>query len=63
MDNTISTALSEVASTMSASINPGAVAGIIALVLGSGVALYLTWFGIRKVISVVRNALKGKLSV
>ena len=63
MDNTITTALEGVGETLTSSINPGAVAAIIGIVLGSGVALFLTWFGIRKLISVVKNGIRGRLKV
>ena len=63
MDNTITDALSSVSSTLTSSINPGTIASVIGLVLAGGIALYLTWFGIRKLISVVTKALKGRLSV
>ena len=63
MDNSVSNALTTVSSTLTSSISPSTVATVIGLVLAGGVALYLTWFGIRKLISVVTNALKGKLKV
>lgn len=63
MDNSITEALTGVSTTLTSSINPGTVASVIGLVLAGGVALYLTWFGIRKLVSVVTNALKGRLKI
>lgn len=63
MDNSISDALTTVGTTLTSNISPSTVATIIGVVLGSGVALYLTWFGIRKLISVITKALRGRLSV
>lgn len=63
MDNSITTALQTVGETLTSSINPATVVSVIGIVLGSCVALYLTWFGIRKLISAVKGALKGRLSV
>ena len=61
MTNEVTEALTGVSTTLTSSINPGTVATVIGLVLAGGVALYLTWFGIRKLLSVTKNALRGKL--
>lgn len=63
MENSITTALQSVGSTLTSNISPSTVVAVIGIVLGSCVALYLTWFGIRKLISSVTKALKGRLSV
>ena len=63
MDNSITEALTGVSTSLTTSINPGTVAAVIGLVLAGGIALYLTWFGIRKLVSVVTNALKGRLKI
>lgn len=63
MDNSITEALTSVSTELTSQINPGVIASVLGLVLGAGIALFLTWFGIRKLISVVKNALKGKLKV
>lgn len=63
MDNTITEALTTVSTSLTTQINPGVIASVIGLVLGAGITLYLTWFGIRKLMSVVKNGLKGKLKV
>ena len=63
MDNAVTTAITDVGTTLTTSINPGVIAGVIGAVLGSCVALYLTWFGIRKLIGAITRALKGRLSV
>lgn len=63
MSNEITTALTGVSDTLSTSINPATVATIVGSVLGAGIAIYLTWFGIRKLIKVITRALKGRLSV
>lgn len=63
MENSITTALQSVGTTLTSSISPATIVAVIGIVLGSCVALYLTWFGIRKLISSVTKALKGRLSV
>lgn len=63
MDAKITNALNTVGTTLNESISPGDIATIIGIVLASGIALYLTWFGIRKLISVVKNAMRGRLKV
>ena len=63
MANEVSEAITTVSSTLTTSINPGVVASVIGAVLGGCIALYLTWFGIRKLIGAITRALKGRLSV
>ena len=63
MSNEVTEALQGVSTTLTTSINPGTIAGVIGLVLGACVALYLTWFGLRKLIGAITRALKGRLSV
>ena len=63
MDNSITTALQSVGTTLTSNISPATIVSVLGIVLGSCVALYLTWFGIRKLISSVTKALKGRLSV
>lgn len=63
MENAITEALTSVSTSLTTSINPGVIASVIGLVLGGCIALYLTWFGIRKLIGAVTRALKGRLSV
>lgn len=63
MSNDVSTALQTVGTTLNEAVSPGDIATIVGVVLAGGVALYLTWFGIRKLISVVKNAMKGRLKV
>ena len=63
MTNEVTTALTGVSETLTTSINPGTIATVIGLVLGACVALYLTWFGLRKLIGAITRALKGRLSV
>lgn len=63
MSAEVTNALNTVGSTLNSSISPADVASIIGIVLAGGIALYLTWFGIRKLISVVKNAMKGRLKV
>lgn len=63
MGNEITEALTGVSSALTKDINPGVIASVIGLVLGGCIALYLTWFGIRKLIGAVTRALKGRLSV
>ncbi len=48
--------------TLTSQISPSVVVGILALVVGSATALALTWFGVRKVVSVIMTAFqKGKV--
>ena len=63
MSNDVTAALQTVGETLNSSISPADVAAIIGIVLAGGITLYLTWFGIRKLISVVKNAMKGRLKV
>lgn len=63
MSADVTNALNTVGQTLNSSISPADVATIIGIVLAGGIALYLTWFGIRKLISVVKNAMKGRLKV
>lgn len=62
MDNSMLEALNSVGNTLNSSISPATIAAIIGVVLGSCLLIYLTWFGIRKLVSSVKNALKGRLS-
>lgn len=61
--NEISTALTSVSSALTETITIGNIATILGTVIGAAVVLYLGWFGIRKLISVVTNAAKGRLKV
>lgn len=63
MENSITEALTSVSTSLTTNINPGVIASVIGLILGACIALYLTWFGIRKLIGAVTRALKGRLSV
>lgn len=63
MDNSITEALTSVSTALTSSINPGVIAGVIGLILTACIALFLTWFGIRKLIGAVTRALRGRLSV
>lgn len=63
MNEEITTALTSVSTELTKQINPATVASVIGLVIGGGIGLYLTWFGIRKLIAVSKNALRGKLKV
>lgn len=59
----ITSALSNVTSTMTETINIGTIGIIVAAVLGGSVGLYVGWFAIRKLIGAVKGALKGRLKV
>lgn len=61
--NEVTTALSSVSTSLTEVINIGNIAIVIGSVLGAAVLLYFGWFGIRKLISVVTNAAKGRLKV
>ena len=63
MTNEITDALTSVNTALTSAINPATVAAVIGVVLGSCVALFLTWFGIRKIVGAITRALKGRLSV
>lgn len=63
MANEITDALSSVGTTLTTNINPGVIASVIGVVLGACIALYLTWFGIRKLIRAMTKALKGRLAI
>lgn len=61
--NEITTALTSVSGALTETISIANIATILGTVLGASVVLYLGWFGIRKLISVVTNAAKGRLKV
>lgn len=61
--NEITTALTSVSTSLTEVVNIGNIAIVIGAVLGSAIVLYFGWFGIRKLISVVTNAAKGRLKV
>lgn len=61
--NEITTALGSVSTELTGVISIANVAIVIGTVLGSAVVLYFGWFGIRKLISVVTSAAKGRLKV
>lgn len=63
MNNEITTALTGVSTELTKQINPATVASVIGLVLAGAIGVYLTWYGAKKLISVAKNALKGKLKV
>ena len=63
MTNEVTEALTGISTTHTSSINPGTIAAVIGMVLAAGIALFLTWFGAKKLISVVKNALKGRLKI
>lgn len=63
MGNELTEAVGTVTTQLAESINLGTVAGIVAAVIGAGIGLYLGWFAIRKVVSAVKKALHGRLSV
>lgn len=61
--NEIVNAVTEVSTSLTSIINIGMVGKIIGVVLLAGAGLFVGWFAIRKVIGVVKGALKGRLSV
>ncbi len=61
--NEIVSAVTDVSTSLTSIVNIGMVGKIIGVVLLAGAGLFVGWFAIRKVISVVKGALKGKLSV
>ena len=63
MANEVSDALSSVGTTLTTQINPGVIASVVGVVLGACIALFLTWFGIRKLIRAIKSALKGRLAI
>ncbi len=61
--NEITGAITTVTGAMTQQINLGTIGTIIAAVLGASIGLYVGWFAIRKVMSAVKGALRGKLKV
>ena len=61
--NEIISSVTEVSNSLTSIINIGMIGKIIGVVLLAGTGLFVGWFAIRKVIRVVKGALKGKLSV
>lgn len=62
MEN-VTSALGTVSTSLTEVINIGNIAAVLGTVLGAAIVLYFGWFGIRKLISVVTNAAKGRLKV
>lgn len=55
-------AIQDILDIIYSSINPSIIAIIVGILLASGIVIYLTWFGIKKLITVIDNALYGNLS-
>lgn len=53
-------AATTVFTSISETVNVGAVVGVISIALGAGLGLYFAWWGIRKVSKFVRRGLNGK---
>jgi len=62
MEN-VTSALTTVSTSLTEVINIGNIAAVLGTVLAAAIVLYFGWFGIRKLISVVTNAAKGRLKV
>ena len=59
----VSTLLEPISTALTGAITPAQIVGLIASVVGVGMAFVLTWFGVRKLISIFRKAVtKGKIS-
>lgn len=58
MDNAVNlaTTLEPLKTALVASITPAQLVGILASMIGVGMAFVLMWFGVRKLISIFRNA-------
>ena len=63
MDESILNAYNSISDILISQINPRSISTIILLILGSGVSLYLTWFGIKTLVNTVKNALNGRLKI
>lgn len=60
----VTTALTDLLTNFTTAFTPGNVVSILALGLGASIALFLGWFGIRKLVTMLTNALrKGKIKV
>lgn len=62
-DMTAKEAATSIFSTLTEHINVGTIVGVIGIALGAGMALYFAWWGIRKVVRMVKGGLNGKISV
>lgn len=62
-DMTPQQAATSIFSTLTEQISVGTIVGVIGIALGSGVGLYFAWWGIRKVVKMVKAGLNGKVSV
>ena len=56
-------AATSIFSSVSNTVNVGSVAEIIAIALGAAIALYFTWWAVRKVVRMLKGGLNGKLKV
>lgn len=63
MSAEVTNALTEFGTTVTTAINPVDALKVIGIVLGAGATLYFTMWGAKKIITVVRNALKGRLNI
>lgn len=62
-DMTAQEAATSIFTTMTEHVNVGAVVGVIAIALGAAMVLYFAWWGIRKVVRMVKGGLNGKVNV
>ena len=62
-DMTPKEAATSIFTSVSETVNIGSIAGIIGIALGAGIALYFAWWGIRKVVRMLKGGLNGKISV
>lgn len=62
-DMTAQQAATSIFDTLTQHINVGTIVGVIGIALGAGLGLYFAWWGIRKVVRMVKGGLNGKISV
>lgn len=63
MSEEIINSITSVKNILTQQVTPSSIAFIIVYVLGAAIILFLTWFGVKKLITVIKNALHGKLSL
>lgn len=60
----MTTTLEPLKTALTSSITPAQIVGVLAGMIGVGMAFVLMWFGVRKLISIFKKAVtKGKISV
>lgn len=63
MTNEIYNSLTEFGSTLTTAINPADILKVLGICITAAATIYFTMWGVRKLVKVMRSALKGRLSI